>query len=175
MPGSTEISVTDAPFPIPVTPNPAIVVGYDPLISMAVSTILSSHRTARSPIEPNRRIWNRTKLNRSPPHPEPSPPHPLPLPPPTCPSPPTSHLPLPSHLPPTPHPSLPPLTSNLPLSHSHLPPPSEVEGGGRWEVGWEEGGGRCVNRTVPTDTSSKETAGNANRTEPNRNTHTLRP
>ena len=53
-------------------------------------------------------------------------------------------------------------------------------GGGRWEeVGggrWEEGGGgRWVapNRTAPTDsdTSSKETAGNANRTEANRNTH----
>ena len=36
-----------------------------------------------------------------------------------------------------------------------------------------EVGGRWVapNRTVPTGTSSKETAGNANRTEPNRNTH----
>ena len=57
-------------------------------------------------------------------------------------------------------------------------------GGGRWEeVGggrWEEeevGGGRWVapNRTAPTDTSSKETAGNANRTEPNRNTHDTIP
>ena len=61
----------------------------------------------------------------------------------------------------------------------------EEVGGGRreagWEVAvrrWEVGGGREVggrwvapNRTVPTGTSSKETAGNANRTEPNRNTH----
>ena len=47
-------------------------------------------------------------------------------------------------------------------------------GGGRWVGGGRGvGGGRCVapNRTAPTDTSSKETAGNANRTEPNRNTH----
>ena len=48
------------------------------------------------------------------------------------------------------------------------------EGGGRRE---EVGGGRWVvpNRTAPTDTSSKETAGNANRTEPNRNTHDSLP
>ena len=56
-----------------------------------------------------------------------------------------------------------------------------VEVGGRWQAGPEGGGevgevggvGREVapNRTVPTGTSSKETAGNANRTEPNRNTH----
>ena len=57
----------------------------------------------------------------------------------------------------------------------------EVGGGRMWDVGWEGGrrwdrrevgGGRSVapNRTVPTDTSSKETAGNANRTERNRNT-----
>ena len=42
----------------------------------------------------------------------------------------------------------------------------EGEGGGRlgrWE--WE------VNRTVPTGTSPKQTEDNANRTEPNRNTH----
>ena len=39
--------------------------------------------------------------------------------------------------------------------------------GGRWEVG-----GRWVapNRIAPTSTPPKETASNANRTEPNRNT-----
>ena len=61
---------------------------------------------------------------------------------------------------------------------------------GRWEVGEEVGGGGgrvgggggggggCwarweweVNRTVPTGTSPKQTEDNANRTEPNRNTH----
>ena len=48
-----------------------------------------------------------------------------------------------------------------------------VQGGGvRWEVGrWEVGREAASNRTAPTGTSSKEAAGNANRTEPNRNTH----
>ena len=51
-----------------------------------------------------------------------------------------------------------------------------TEGGGEGGVG-REVGGRWVapNRTAPTGTSSKETAGNATRTEPNRNTHVYRP
>ena len=71
-------------------------------------------------------------------------------------------------------------TSHLPLlSHLFLfcdrgeGDAVEVDGTVRCGVGLG-GGGRWVaapNRTAPTGTSPKEAAGNANRTQPNRNTH----
>ena len=134
---------------------------------MAVSQYFHrvSYRTARSRIEPNRSIWDRTKPNRSPP---------------TSLPPPTSHLPAARDTAPR------SAVTNLTTHHLPPPPPNRwgVGGGRRWRWRWEEGGAGGGRRwevqrgggggweaggsTVPTGTSPKETEYNANRfrTEP---------